>query len=155
MILASVLLSWLATVAAEPASPQGPGTRLKLPPIPEAVPKNQARFVGDYETALAEAKLRNCPVLYLLSDDSSIGFWNLWSAVLNQPAYHKMSLECIMVPAFDGKNHESENRKIEGYDTPWCKTFHVASLYSNNNQLLLRSFLTFVLPSMSRYRSAA
>jgi hypothetical protein len=108
-------------------------------------PGERPHWVGDWGFALDEAVLRNVPVVAILSDERS-GFQTMRDAVYSRPEFAKFSRRCVLLAAFDGRNHGSKEREVDGRKVKWCDLFdcpcddHVRAAVKVRNDFATREF---------------
>ncbi len=127
-----------------PVPPSRPGE----PDVPVPVPEgNKMRWVGSYQKALAEAKLRNVPILVVLGEDTNGSLDFMLGTIFLQASFgEKVVDRLVPLIAMDGHVHPSEKEEIDGQTYDICKIFalpcgeHIASYKELQKTLIFRSY---------------
>ncbi|MBI4882395.1 MAG: hypothetical protein HY812_22440 [Planctomycetes bacterium] len=125
-----------------------PPSRPGEPDVPVPVPEgNKMRWVGSYEKALVEAKLRNVPILVVLGEDTNTALDFMLGTVFLQASFgEKVVDRLVPLIAMEGDVHPSDDKEIDGQTYKICKIFsvpcaeHIASYKELQKSMIFRSY---------------
>ena len=114
--------------------------------VPAARKSGEADWEGRWEVAREEAQRRNCPIVLVISDDTSAGFHTIRQLVYGDTDFPELTDGAVWLAAFKGDDHDHERRRVGGEKVPWCSIFgcncdhHRASHAKFHPRFILREF---------------
>ncbi|MFH0944893.1 MAG: hypothetical protein V2A76_06815 [Planctomycetota bacterium] len=128
MLPAAITTIFLAALmqAQDPPSQPEPQVIEEVEPDLPVKDTDKLRWIGSYPKALAEAKLRNVPVMVLLAEDSNTGLSQMLGKVFFQDGFANEAQDSIVpLIAMKGVDHAGEKRQMDGREVQICEYFDV------------------------------